>query len=203
MRTTAAFWIDYEYDRQMASNGRSRFASYVRRAVATAEWTECWDGTWDDDTVRAVHFASEAWRLATTPVMSPGYVRRHPRIWSARVEVNPWDASLAANVQIIIPQRRQLATARDSGDGSMWWDWQQETRSGERVYLEPGDQELSRYRYMLATTALSFPVPADGLPSAPDGPDAWIEDAAQRALTVLCTELQHVVDPVLAVLENG
>lgn len=158
MSADAAFWIDYEYDREMASDGRSRFASYVRRAAATADWTECWDGTWDDETVRAVHFASESWRLATTPVMSPGYVRRHPRVRSARVEVNPWDASLTASVEIIIPQPRQLAAARDSGDGSMWWDWADAT---------------------------------------------WIEDAAQRAVTVLCTELQRIVGSVLAVLENG
>jgi len=203
MSTDTAFWIDYEYDHQMASDGRSRFAAYVRRAAATPEWTECWNGTWDDDAVRAVHFASETWRVATTPVMSPGYVRRHSRIRSARVEVNPWDASLTANVGIIIPQPRQLAAARDSGYGSMWWDWPQETFSGERVYLEPGDEELSRYRYMLATTKLAFRLPADGLPPAPDGPGAWIEDAAQRAVTVLCTELEHVVGPVLAVLENS
>jgi hypothetical protein len=203
MSTNTAFWIDYKYDHQMASDGRSRFAAYVRRASATSAWTECWDGTSDDATVRAVHFASESWRLATTPVMSPGYVRRHPRIRSARVDVNPWDASLAANVEIIIPQPRQLAAARDSGDGSMWWDWPRETFGGERVYLEPGDQELSRYRYMLAITTLAFLLPADGLPPAPDGPGAWIEDAAQRAVTVLCAELQHVVGSVLAVLENG
>lgn len=203
MSTDAAFWIDYEYDRQMASDGRSRFASYVRRAAATPEWTECWDGTWDDDAVRAVHFASEAWRVATTPVMSPGYVRRHPRIRSARVAVNPWNASLAAGVEIIIPQPRQLAAVRDSGDCSMWWDWRQEICSGEQIYLEPGDEELSRHRFMVATTTLAFPLPVGGLPSAPDGPGAWIEDAAQRAVTALCTELEHVVGPVLAVLENG
>lgn len=203
MSTVAAFWIDDEYDRQMASDGRSRFAAYVRRAAATAEWADCWNGSWDDDAVRAVRFASEAWRLATTPVMSPGYVRCHPRIRSARVEVNPWDTSLTAAVEILIPQPRQLAAARDSGDGSLWWDWRQGTCGGESVYLEPGDQELSRYRYMLASTKLAFPLPADGLPPAPDGPGDWIEDAAQRAVTVLCTELQHVVGSVLAVLENG
>jgi hypothetical protein len=150
-----------------------------------------------------VHFASEAWRLATTPVMSPGYVRRHRRIRSARVEVNPWDASLTAAVEIIIPQPRQLAAARDSGDGSIWWDWRQESLGGERVYLEPGDEELSQYRYMMAITRLVSPLPVGGLPPAPGGPGAWIEDAAQRAVTVLCTELRQVVDPVLAVLQNG
>jgi hypothetical protein len=197
------FWIDYEYDREMASDGRSRFAAYVRRAVATPDWAECWNGTWDDDLVRAVHFASEAWRLATTPVMSPGYVRHHPRIRSARVEVNPWDASLAAAVEIIIPQPRQLAAARDSGDGSMWWDWRQESRCGERLYLEPDDQDLSRCRYMLATTKLAFSLAADGIPPAPDGPGAWIEDAAEHAAAALCSELRQVVGPVLAALENN
>jgi hypothetical protein len=123
-RADAAFWIDYEYDREMASDGQSRFASYVRRAAATAEWTECWDGTWDDEAVRAMHFASESWHVATTPVMSPGYVRRHPRIRSARVEVNPWDASLAATVEIIIlqpansPSRETAAMAPCGGTGS-------------------------------------------------------------------------------------
>ena len=203
MTTDAAFWIDYEYDRQMASDGRSRFAAYARRAAATPDWVECWDGTWDDDLVRAVHFASESWRLATTPVMSPGYVRYHPRVRSGRVEVNPWDASLVAAVEIIIPQPRQLATARDSGDGSMWWDWQQESRCGEWFYLEPDDEDLSRCRYMLATTKLAFPLPAGELPPAPDGPGAWIEDAAQQAVTVLCAELKRVVDPVLTVLKNS
>ncbi|HZR50419.1 MAG TPA: hypothetical protein VFB06_12975 [Streptosporangiaceae bacterium] len=203
MSTDAAFWIDYEYDRVMASDGRSRFASYVRRASASGEWAECWDGTWDDDAVRAVQFASASWRVATSPVMSPGYVRHHNRIRSARVEVNPWDTSLCAAVEIIIPQPRQLAAARDSGNGSMWWDWQQENHGGEQVYLEPSEQELSRYRYMLATTKLAFPLPTSGLPTAPDGPGAWIEDAAERAVTVLCNELQQVVRPVLAVLENN
>jgi hypothetical protein len=203
MSRDTAFWIDYEYDRHMASDGRSRFAAYVRRAAATPDWTECWNGTWDDDVVRAVHFASESWRLATTPVMSPGYVRHHARIRSARVEVNPWDASLVAVVEVIIPQPRQLAAARNSGDGSMWWDWQQESRCGEWLYLEPDDQHLSRCRYMLATTKLSFSLPADGLPPAPDGPGAWIEDAAERAVAALCGELQQVVGPVLAALENN
>jgi hypothetical protein len=85
----------------------------------------------------------------------------------------------------------------------MWWDWRQESRCGEWLYLEPDDQDLSRYRYILTTTKLAFPLPADELPPAPDGPGAWIEDAAEHAVAVLCSELQQVVGPVLAALENN
>ena len=41
----AAFWIDYDYDRENASDGISRYGAYVRQSTSLAE---CWDGTWDD-----------------------------------------------------------------------------------------------------------------------------------------------------------
>ena len=39
--------------------------------------------------------AEAAWSTATTPVMSPGFVRLHPRVISAVVQFNAWDATLA------------------------------------------------------------------------------------------------------------
>ena len=50
-----------------------------------------------------------AWRRATPLVMSPGYVRRHPRILSARLERADWDSSLTAHVDLVIPQPRSLS----------------------------------------------------------------------------------------------
>ena len=73
----AAFWIDYDYDRENASDGVSRYGAYVRQSSTLAE---SWDGTWDDAQVRQARFAEAAWATATTPVMSPGFVRRHPRV---------------------------------------------------------------------------------------------------------------------------
>ena len=49
----AAFWIDYDYDRENASDGISRYGAYVRRSSAMAE---SWDGTWDDAQVLAGRF---------------------------------------------------------------------------------------------------------------------------------------------------
>jgi hypothetical protein len=37
----AAFWIDYDYDRENASDGISRYGAYVRRSSTLAE---SWDG---------------------------------------------------------------------------------------------------------------------------------------------------------------
>ena len=88
---SAAFWIDYDYDRENASDGVSRYGGYVRGSSAL---TESWDGTWDDSQVQQARFAQAAWTAATAPVMSPGFVRCHPRVIDAVVQVNAWDAAL-------------------------------------------------------------------------------------------------------------
>ncbi len=41
-----------------------------------------------------------AWATATTPVMSPGFVRRHPRVIDATIRFNAWDATLTGSVQL-------------------------------------------------------------------------------------------------------
>src|SRR5258707_9312525 len=58
---------------------------------------------------QAFGLAVFAWRGATPPVMSPGYVRRHPRILSARLERADWDSSLTAHVDLVIPQPPSLS----------------------------------------------------------------------------------------------
>ena len=89
-----AFWTDDEYDREHASDGVSRYGHYVRSAARSGLMAECWDGTWDDDQVRRVRFACAAWETASSPVMAPGYIRRHPRVLSGRVEYCAWDGTL-------------------------------------------------------------------------------------------------------------
>ena len=116
----AAFWIDYDYDRENASDGVSRYGAYVRRSSAMAE---SWDGTWDDAQVRLARFAETAWATATTPVMSPGFVRRHPRAISAVVQFNAWDATLAGAVQLVTQWPHPLASSRDWQRDVWWQDW--------------------------------------------------------------------------------
>ena len=135
----AAFWIDYDYDRENASDGISRYGAYIRRSSALAE---SWDGTWDDAQVRQARFAEAAWATATTPVMSPGFVRRHPRVISAAVQFNAWDATLNGAVQLVTPWPHALANSRDWRRDVWWQDWPMETLGGMR-WREPDEHELT------------------------------------------------------------
>ena len=85
MSPAPAFWVDRGYDREYASDGISRYGAYLRDA-AFEPWT-------DHD--QAVEWAVFAWRRATSPVMSPGYVRCHPAVLAARLERSGWDGGLS------------------------------------------------------------------------------------------------------------
>ena len=101
----AAFWVDRDHDREHASDGISRYGAYLRDA-AFEPWT-------DHD--QAVEWAVFAWRRATGPVMSPGYVRYHPRVLAARLERSGWDGSLVAGVDLVSAWPEQLKTALAGG----------------------------------------------------------------------------------------
>ena len=91
-------WIDPDYDREQASDGQSRYGAYVRdHARLFDPWQDAPDGVTRDP----VDFAIAAFRVATGPIMGPGFVRWHPRVcgyrWSAATMVraawwcrSPW-----------------------------------------------------------------------------------------------------------------
>ena len=117
----AAFWIDEEDDRDLASDGISRFGAYVRQSSALAE---CWDGTWEDPGTRQARFAAAAWSTATGPVMAPGYVRHHPRVLTGKVACNAWDGTLNGLVRLVTPWPQPLAQSRAWHPADSWWeDW--------------------------------------------------------------------------------
>jgi hypothetical protein len=198
MDGSTAFWIDDDYDRENASDGISRFGAYVRRA---RELPECWDGTWDDPQVRQARFAAAAWATATTPVMSPGFVRRHPRVISGRVEFNGWDATLAGAVKLVTPWPQPLARSRDWQRGTWWQDWPMEVLGGVR-WREPDEHELAGHAYLIASAWLVFPLPAGALPAAPSGPRG-AGDAAREAVRVLVAAMNAVITPVIEALEQS
>jgi hypothetical protein len=196
----AAFWIDYEYDRENASDGISRYGAYVRRSSALAE---SWDGTWDDPQVRQARFAEAAWATATTPVMSPGFVRRHPRVISAAVQYNTWDATLTGTVQLITPWPRSLASSRTWQRGQWWQDWPAETL-GDLRWREPDERELAGHAYLMASAWLCFPLrPSASLPPAPSGPGDSVEAIARKTVAALVLAMNAVVVPVIETLERS
>jgi hypothetical protein len=199
--TTSAFWIDYGYDADHASDGLSRYGAYVRGAT-DGLFAECWDGTWDSPEYRAARFAAAAWQTGTGPVMAPAYIREHPRVLSACIEVSTWDGSLFTAVDLAAPWPAPLATSRDWRDGH-WLTWPIEQTLGDPgYYRERDDRELARGRYLLARARLLFPLPAAGLPAAPDGPHDALEGKARTAAEALVTAMNTAVNPVIGALER-
>ncbi len=134
----AAFWVDRDYNREHASDGTSRYGAYLRDATFEP-WT-------DND--QAVEWAVFAWQRATSPVMSPGYVRYHPRVLSAHLERSGWDGSLVAGVDLVSPWPDQL------------------TKTLVRA-VRLGETDIAARPYLLTTISLQFAVPSGSLPTPP------------------------------------
>ena len=190
--TATAFWVDRDYDRAHASDGISRYGAYLRD-VAFEPWT-------DHD--QAVEWAAFAWRRATGPVMSPGYVRYHPRVLAAQLERSGWDGSLAAAVTLISswPEELKTPVARGLklGDRDAFWqDWPIECLGDTVSYYEPSEADVAARPYLLATVRLQFTVPSAVLPDPP-ATSAALLSAGQQAVAVVVAELNRIVGPVLA-----
>ncbi|RCG32755.1 hypothetical protein DQ384_04575 [Sphaerisporangium album] len=184
-----AFWIDHGHDRELAGEGRSRYAEHVRRNVAA------FDGTWGD--IAPVTFACAAWRLAITP--SPPYVRRHRRVLSAACDRNPWDGTLTAHVLLVSPPPAELTASREWWRDRGWREWPQ--TFGQ--FLDPTDQDLSRSPYLRPTLVIDAPIPLNALPPAPGGPAETLPETAHLAVTALVRELNALLTPIIRRLETA
>jgi hypothetical protein len=191
--THAAFWVDRDYDREHASDGNSRYGTYLRDATFEP-WT-------DHD--QAVEWAVFAWERATGPVMSPGYVRYHPRVLGVRLERSGWDGSLVAGVTLVSAWPEQLTRAlaravRLDDQDAYWQDWPAEYRSGGTAcYYEPSEADIAARPYLLTTVSSQFAVRPAALPDPPAGSAARLE-AGRQAVAVVLAELNRIVGPVLS-----
>ena len=187
-----AFWADSDYDRAHASDGISRYDAYLRDATFEP-WT-------DND--QAVEWAAFAWRRATGRVMSPGYVRYHPRVLAAWLERSGRDGSLAAGVTLVSAWPEQLTTALARsvrlGDRDAYWqDWPAECLGNAVSYYEPSEADVAARPYLLTTVSLQFTVASAALPEPP-ATSAALLSAGQQTVAVVVAELNRIVGPVLS-----
>jgi hypothetical protein len=174
------FWVDRDHD---------RYRGLVRaRQAAFAD-------TLDD--IAPVAFACAAWTLASPPALDPGYVRWHRRVLSAVCVRNPFDGGLTARVELVSPLPAELTTSRAWWRDRGWRGWPE--LFGQ--FVQPTDRDLSRNPHLRTTLLVEAPLPLDGLPVAPEQP-AGIEDAAERAVTVLVRDLGDLIGPVLQQLDS-
>ncbi|MDI5971423.1 hypothetical protein POF50_019130 [Streptomyces sp. SL13] len=183
--------VDDAYDRDRASNGDSRFGAYLLARL---------DGLREGFAFESAgEFALAVWQIATSPVMSPGYVRLCPDVDC----VTTWWAddnscTLHFDVHVRLP-RTDLAAARPLLRG--WKDWQ----------LAPRDPDGSLYRArwepehagnaLLTTTVVHLAVTdAWDLP-APTGVARLAADAKQTVAAV-ATAINHQAGPAVAALRG-
>jgi hypothetical protein len=195
--TTLPFVIGRSYDEEMASDGESRYGAYVRDAVAADRYA--WDMDHDED--RRHEFAALAWRNATGPVMSPGYVRYHHRIRGARVYRSGWDGALLASVTVATPPPAAIARL------GTWSDWPTELSGGQYIPVDPYEEQIgnsAKYRgtgYALTAVHLEFPLPDVALPALPSSPDSpAVARTAAVAVGALVGALNDIVTPVIDAL---
>lgn len=179
-------WIDHQYDREHGQ----RYATHVRALEAV--YAEHWGD------ISPVGFACTSWRLATLPYLDPGYVRFHRRVLSVACERNEWDGSLTARVQLVSPPPEGLAKTQVWGQDRGWQGWP--AVMGQ--YLTPSPEELTRFPYVRPLLLVDAPLPLTDLPPAPEGPGPDFPDLAGRAVTVLVRELNDLLGPVVAQLEQ-
>ncbi|HEX5401873.1 MAG TPA: hypothetical protein VFX16_06185 [Pseudonocardiaceae bacterium] len=182
----AAFAADDEYDREMASDGCSRFGAYLRQSC----------GAFRDDiepTQNPLLFALAAWRISQPPIMTPGYVRRHPCVLEADEH---WDdeGRVALTVQLAAPMPMSVVR---SGCCSEWSRWE---RYGDAQLLEPFDNDRPAAFGILV---LRVPISADALPSPrycrTGGPTV---EVAKQAVGAICHVVCQATGPALAALEG-
>jgi hypothetical protein len=180
-------WVDREHDRASASDGVSRYGAYLRdHAHLFDPWQDAPDGVTGDP----VEFAIAAFKVATGPIMSPGYVRWHGRVRDYAATRSDHDGSLLLSVTLAAPPPVRLG-----------WDWRGWERDFHGNWLEPDD----RRPVGLARLELRWPVPTAQLPTPrrPRRPRvANLADAA-GAVAVLVDQVNATVGPVLAELEGS
>jgi hypothetical protein len=182
-------WVDEDWDRTNASDGISRYGAYLRsHAELFDPWKEAPNGITEDPG----EFAAAAFRVACGPIMSPGYVRWHPRVLDHEVDrgEDPDPSRLVCKVL--------LATSLPMWLGSPWWSW---TTHMGRDWSEPEDAKHAA----LARLELRWPIPDATLPrphrpARPGQPNLRDAKAAVRALVA---QINQTAGPVLAKLEGG
>ncbi|MFI9784650.1 hypothetical protein ACIHEI_14255 [Kitasatospora sp. NPDC051984] len=146
-RSTLAITDDVA-DRRDASDGNSRFGSYL--ALNAHRLHD------DGEPLSAQEFAFAVWRIATAPVMSPGYVRHRPDLHNITLTPYGEDMDQVA-LRIDVPLRHHHLVAR--ADHRLT-DWQRDvwaTADGFTALTEP--RPTGRCA-LLATATVLLPVPA-------------------------------------------
>lgn len=180
---------DDDHDEAHASNGYSRYGAYLNQHASSFSWSE-------GEPLDSDEFAAAAWRIATTPVMAPGYVRIRPDLCALRPEFTE-DDELVLRVDVPLRQRALTCGPVSLADWTTAYDLYSASQWRPVLHPEPG-----RRGALLVTATLLIPVPRRVLPvptGTGPGPVLAMEaKAAVHALVQLANAHAHLVADLLA-----
>ncbi|MFD4555312.1 hypothetical protein ACFWP5_13495 [Streptomyces sp. NPDC058469] len=175
--------VDREYDRRNAdSRSGSRFGSYI--SARTAELDS------EDRTDRA-EFTAWAWRIATPPVMSPGYIDIRPDL-SITFDRDE-DGDPIVKVTVPLPHR---ALAREHRPGYEVGDWEAPYGRGES-YPHLWAPAFIKRTAVLASAVMLVPAKDWDLFVPSDRAEQLVDDA-QLAVETAARLINEYVGPQVA-----
>jgi hypothetical protein len=182
--------VDDADDRERASDGVSRYGFYLRdRAGQFSEGGEPIDPEWH---------ATLVWRIATGPIMAPGYVQVRSDLGGVtlrRAEEEP--GLLVADVEVPVdwPDGMRQALGRD------WqsWDTERELGGDRELRYPPRRQEVPA---LLLTASVQVPIPMGGLPARRVRRGVDTGDA-KRVVQAVCRRVNEVAGPAVAALREA
>ena len=187
-------YVNDDYDRENASDGVSRYGAYLRQRPDDFR-----DG-WSDEPApidTAEEFAVHAWRVATAPVMVPGYAQIRPDLRRITLHRDDDDGSLYADIHV--PLRHHHIGGGRKRFPYSWQDWDAERNHSGDEYPSLLEPRIGKTPAVLATAVVWVPGhewPHLITPSAYEG-RTLLEEARQTVYTVA----QHVNDdagPIVA-----
>ncbi|MGQ0847183.1 MAG: hypothetical protein ACT4QF_23940 [Sporichthyaceae bacterium] len=169
--------VDDAFDRDYASDGISRFGSYVRQRahLLVDDW----------EPLSPVTFAVTVWTIASGPMMSPGYVRTRPTVRGVNCRHADEPGWLLAEVAVALPWPSDL---RDGADPQGW------------AVGGPSHAD-ERRPALLVDGRIRIPISQDELPR-PSRFAALDVSIAKRAVAVVCDRVNAHAGPVLARLHS-
>lgn len=185
--TDRLLWIDEITDRELASDGVSRYGAYLHQG---AHRFLDWD---DQPTGDPAVFAARAFEIACSSIMSPPYVVTHPRVLTCVPHRDEDDRrALHVDLAMGLPTRVRTALPR------AWRGWQQ-TSGG--MFYAPWDNDRTA-AYTTVTVRLPFPAP-DRFPAPAYDRGLPHTPTAQSAVYVLVAHANNALADLLAVITGG
>lgn len=189
--------IDDRYDRENASDNVSRYGAYLRQRP------DEFRDSWQDEPApikTPEEFAVHAWRVATAPVMVPGYVRVRPDLHGVTIHRDDDDGSLYADIHV--PLQHHHIGGGPKRFPYSWQDWETERDFGSSgKYLSMLEPRVGAKTSVLAKAVVRIPGREwTGLvtPTAYEGRMLCTE--AMLAVAVVAQHVNDAAGPIVATL---